>query len=68
MGDVRIEGKCSFFGRRRDLSHFFSQGDGKGEGEELCEKMWKSVEAVKALCRRKSKGAGGSTHKKEGDF
>ena len=39
IGDVSIDGKCSFFGRRRDFSHFFSQRDGKGEGEELCEKM-----------------------------
>ena len=39
IGDVSIDGKCSFFGRRRDLSPFFIQKDGEGEGEEVCEKM-----------------------------
>ena len=52
MGDVRIEVKCSFFGRRRRLSHFVSQKDVDGEG--LLDRMLNSVEAVKALRRRRS--------------
>ena len=35
IGDVSIDGKCSFFGRRRGLSHLFSQKDGEGP----CDKM-----------------------------
>ena len=50
IGDVSIDGKCSFFGRRRGLSHLFSQKDGEGP----CDKMWNSAEGVKALCRSKS--------------
>ena len=35
IGDVSIDGKCSFLGRRRGLSHLFSQKDGEGP----CDKM-----------------------------
>ena len=37
IGDVSIDGKCSFFGRRRGLSHLFSQKDGEGYG--FCDKI-----------------------------